>query len=118
MLQMSTIENKFLWGVGNNCSSNMSIVVFTVTGKLISAFVFITQIVQFLYFLNPKFQAPNHLLLPYSLVCVGPGQKPRRPVFSQLGSFIPSLIRLLEIIGILFHTTGEWPYKDRPDRRI
>ena len=29
----------------------------TVTGQLISTFVFTTKIVQFLYFLNPKFQA-------------------------------------------------------------
>ena len=55
---------------------------FAVTVKLISAFVFATQIVQSLYFLNPKFQASSHLLLPYSPVCVGPGRKPRRPVLS------------------------------------
>ena len=54
----------------------------SVTAKLISAFVFATQIVQSLYFINPKFQASSHLLLPYSLVCVGPGRKPRRLVFS------------------------------------
>ena len=36
--------------------------------------------------LNPKFQASSHLLWMYSPVCVGPGQKPRRPVFSQPGS--------------------------------
>ena len=35
--------------------------------------------------LLPKstFQASSHLLWLNSLVCVGPGQKPRRPVFSQ-----------------------------------
>ena len=32
----------------------------TVTAKLISAFVFATQIVQFLYFLSPKFPASSH----------------------------------------------------------
>ena len=47
-----------------------------VTPKLISAYVFATQIVQFFYFLNPKFQASSHLLYLYSLVCVGPGQNP------------------------------------------
>ena len=36
--------------------------------------------------LNSKFQASSHLLWPYSPVCVGPGRKPRRPVFSQRGS--------------------------------
>ena len=42
---------------------------FTVTVKLISAFVFTTRIVQSLYFLNPKFQASSHLLWLYSPVC-------------------------------------------------
>ena len=60
---------------------------FAATTKLISAFVFATRIVQSLYFLNPKFQASCHLLSLYSLVCVGPDRKPRRPVFSQRGSF-------------------------------
>ena len=59
---------------------------FAVTAKLISAFVFATRIVQFLYFLNPKFQASGRLLLLHSPVCVGPGRKPRRPVFSERGS--------------------------------
>ena len=49
---------------------------FAVTAKLISAFVFATQIVQSLYFLNPKFQASCHLLWLYSPVCVRPGRKP------------------------------------------
>ena len=35
---------------------------FEVTAKLISAFVFATQIVQSLYFLNTKFQASSSLL--------------------------------------------------------
>ena len=35
---------------------------FAVTGKLISAFVFATGIVQFLFFLNPKFQESSLLL--------------------------------------------------------
>ena len=44
--------------------------------QLISAFVFAIRIVQFLYYLNPKFQANSHLVWLYSLVCVGPGRKP------------------------------------------
>ena len=56
---------------------------FAVTGKLISAFVFATRIVQSLYFLNPKIQASGHLLWLYSPVCVEPGRKHRRPVFLQ-----------------------------------
>ena len=60
---------------------------FAVTAKLISAFVFATQIVQFLFYLNPKFQASSHRLWLYSPVCVGPGRKPRRRVSSQRGSY-------------------------------
>ena len=60
---------------------------FAVTAKLISAFVFAIGIVQFLYYLNPKFQASSHILWLYSPVCVGPGRKPRRPVFSERGSY-------------------------------
>ena len=55
------------------------------------AFVFATRIVQPLYFLNPKFQVSSHLLWLYSPVCVGPGRKPRRPVFSERGSIIFSI---------------------------
>ena len=47
---------------------------------------FATRIVHFLFYLNPKFQVSSHLLWLYSPVCVGPGRKPRRPVFSQRGS--------------------------------
>ena len=49
---------------------------FAVTVKLISAFVFATWIVQYLFFLNTKFQASRRLQYLYSLVCVRPGQKP------------------------------------------
>ena len=41
-----------------------------------SIFVFAAQIVQFLFFLNPKFQASSHLLCLYSLIWVGPVPKP------------------------------------------
>ena len=42
--------------------------------------------IQSLYFLNSKFQASSHLQWLHSPVCVGPGRKPRIPVFSQRGS--------------------------------
>ena len=58
-----------------------------ITAQPISAFVFATRIVQPLFYLNPKIQASSHLLYVYSLVCVRPGRKPRRPVFSQQGSY-------------------------------
>ena len=64
---------------------------FAVTAKLIGAFVFAIRIVQFLFYLNTKFQASSHLLSLCSPVCVRPGGKPRRPVFSERGSFIPIL---------------------------
>ena len=37
---------------------------------------FATWIVQFLFFLNPKFRASKCLLWPYSPICVRPVQKP------------------------------------------
>ena len=46
------------------------------TAKLISAFVFATRIVQFLFYLNPKFQASSSFLCLNRLVCVGPVRKP------------------------------------------
>ena len=63
---------------------------FAVIVKLISAFVLATRIVQFLFYLNPKCQASSHLLWLYSPVCVGPGRKPRRPVFSERESITPA----------------------------
>ena len=65
---------------------------FAVTAKLISAFVFATSIVQSLFFLDPKFQASSHLLCVYSSVCVIPGRKLRKPVFSQRGSNMRSSV--------------------------
>ena len=59
---------------------------FAVTAKLISVFIFATRIVQYFNFLNSKFQAYSHFLWLHSPVCVGPGRKPRSPVFSQRGS--------------------------------
>ena len=39
-------------------------------------FVFASRIVQFLHFINPKFQASSLLLCLYRSVCVGPVRKP------------------------------------------
>ena len=66
--------------------------------KLISTFVFATRIVQSLYFLNPKFQASNHILWLYSPVCVRPGRKPRRQVFSRRGSYVVLSDHLINLI--------------------
>ena len=57
------------------------------SGKLISAFVFATRLVQSFFYLNPKFKASSHLLWFFSPYCVGPGRKPRRQVFSRQGSY-------------------------------
>ena len=46
------------------------------SAKLISAFVFATRKVQFLFFFNLKFQASSCHLWLYSPVCVGPVRKP------------------------------------------
>ena len=53
-----------------------------VTTQLISVIVLATYIVQFFYFLNPKFQASSHYQKLYSPNCVDPGQKSQRQVFS------------------------------------
>ena len=58
------------------------------TAKLISSFVFATRIVQSLSYLNPKFKTSSHPLWVYSLVCVRPGRKPRRLVFSLQGLYL------------------------------
>ena len=59
---------------------------FAVTVKLISNCIFVTRIVKFLFFLNLKFQASSLLLYLHRPVCVRPGRKLRRPVFSQRNS--------------------------------
>ena len=58
------------------CENKDTHISFAVTAKLINAFVFATQIVQFLFFLNPKFQASSHLLWLYRPLCVRPVRKP------------------------------------------
>ena len=64
--------------------------------QLRSNFVFATRIVQFLFYLNPKFQASSSFLSLYRPVCVAPGRKPRRPVFSRRGSLMENLL-----VGVL-----------------
>ena len=44
--------------------------------------IFLTLIVQSLFFINLKFNAPSFLQSLYSPVCVGPGWKPRRQVLA------------------------------------
>ena len=50
--------------------------------------------------LLPIFQAFSHLVWLCSLVCVGPGRKLRRPVFSQRGSYdIDHAEQILPLLG-------------------
>ena len=62
---------------------NKTQISFAVTAKLIGGLVLDIRIVQFLFYLNTKFQASGHLLSLCSPVCVRPGRKPRRPVLSE-----------------------------------
>ena len=55
--RMALTENRLF-----ACAKTKTQISFTVTAKLISAFVFATQIVQSLFFLNLKFQASSLLL--------------------------------------------------------
>ena len=70
------------------------------TEKLISAFVFATRIVQSLFFLKPKFQSSRLFMKLYRPVCVRPGRKPQRPVFSCRGSI--TLARVSSVLYLLF----------------
>ena len=59
---------------------------YAVTAQLISTFVFVTRIIRFVFYLNPKFQASILLLWLYSLVCVRPGRKPLSLLFFLTGA--------------------------------
>ena len=67
-----------------------------VTAKLISAFVFATQIVQFLFYLNPKFQDSSSFLCLYRPVCVGPVRKPHCWFSHEAAHNYSSLILVLK----------------------
>ena len=60
----------------------------------------VTRIVQFLVFLNLKFQASSPFLCLYRPVCVRPGGKPQRPVFSRRGSYS---YQAHDLAGLLSH---------------
>ena len=72
-----------------------------VTAELISAFVFAIRIVQSLFYLNTKFQAPSHLFGLYSPVCVGPGKKKTEDRFSHNEAHFTDY-RLLLLLLFLF----------------
>ena len=75
---------------------------FAVTAKLISAFVFATRIVQFLFYLNPKFQASSSFLCLYRLVCVGPVRKPHCWFFHEVAHIqLHTLGQIAETVKII-----------------
>ena len=57
-----------------------------------------------------KFQASSHLLWLYSPECAGPGRKPRRPVFSQRGSFI-ELVKIHPLFVVDERCSCQYIYK-------
>ena len=78
-----------------------------VTAKLICTFVFATRIVQFVFFLNLKFQASSMLLWLYRSVCVRPGWKPGRPFFSRRSSYNSCFWGLIRHKAIILSATNE-----------
>ena len=68
-----------------------------------------TRIVQFLYFLIPKFPVSNNLLCLYSPVCVGPGQNPNC-WFSHAQAqtvFLQQVLYRKDSLIFLNHETGK-----------
>ena len=62
------------------------------TAKLISAFVFATRIVQFLFYLNPKFQASSSFLCFYSSVCARPVRKTHCWFSNEVAHLFPGIL--------------------------
>ena len=74
------------------------------------AFVFATRIVQFLFYLNPKFQASSSFLCLYRPVCVGPVRKPHC-WFSHEAAQLLSFSYLLQLV---YHTNDVSLHNDFP----
>ena len=77
---------------------------FAVTAKLISAFVFATQIVPFL---NQKIPSSSHLLCLYSSVCVGPILKPYCLFSHEAAHF---LVLHKPMFWVLIRMTSTWVF--------
>ena len=77
----------------------------TVTAKLISAFVLATRIVQFLFYLNPKFQASSSFLCLYRPVCVGPVGKPHC-WFSHEAAHFLAIKTMLQVLNEQLQVTA------------
>ena len=57
-----------------------------ISAFVFTTYVFTTKIEKSLYFCNPKFQTSTHLLRLYSPICIIPGWKAQRQVFSRCGT--------------------------------
>ena len=88
--------------IGENKDADQLRGYIAVTAKLISAFVFATRTVQFLFYLNPKFQASSSFLCLYRPVCVGPVRKPHCWFSHKAAHFIV----LRNTIMYLFNTSA------------
>ena len=80
------------------------------TAQLISASDFPARIVQFLLYLYPKFQDSNFLLRLYRPVCVRPGRKHQRPVFSRRSSYVKSFLKVM-VLAIFERHAPKKPQK-------
>ena len=74
----------------------------TKTAKLTSAFVFTTRIVQFLFYLNPKFQDSSSFLCLYRSVCVGPVRKPHCWFSHEAAQIQKESLQIMNKIGKMF----------------
>ena len=67
-IYLSTVRNEVMRKPVFAYAKTKAQISFAVTAKLISTFVFATRIVQFLFFLNPKFPAASHLRFVLGMV--------------------------------------------------
>ena len=76
--------------------------------ELISAFVFATRIVQFLFYLNPKFQASSSFLCLYRPVCVGPVRKPHCWFSHEAAHlYVDNQASCFVVVVVVFLTKGQ-----------
>ena len=73
-----------------------------ITARPINTFDFCTRIVLSLYLIITKFQASSLFVSLYRPVCVGPGWKPRRPVFLLLVAYILFQFQMVPLPGLAF----------------
>ena len=95
MNQMSRLMGKPTICIGENKDT-----------KLISAFVFATPVVQFLFYLNPKFQASSSFLLLCRLVCVRPVRKPHCWFSHEMAQILLSFVKAFKFSILLLVVTG------------